>query len=494
MGKIANQSLQTAIFSYTGVVIGYFNVLWLFPYALEASQLGTFRTIQDLGLLFVPFAQLGLGHGITRFFPRLESKHSAFLSFSLLLATSGFLLVASIFILFKNQIIGLFAVNSPEVVDFLQVVLLITFFALLSSILDAYARSYIKIAVPTFFREVFLRLLTGLLVGSYFLKWISFPLVMNGLVLVYGMSTLGVLVYLLWLGVLKFDFKWNNFPTGFRSSFLKFSLVTFLATAASTLIMKIDSIMVSSMVNLEANAIYTIAFSMALVIELPRRAISQVVMPVIADHFAKNNLSEINKLYRQVSNRQLYICLFIFIGIWVNIDNLYYLIPNREIYETGKWVVFLIGLGKLFDVLFSVNGEILVFSKYYRFNLIATILMSFLIIGLNYWFIPIYGIEGAAFASALVMLFFNLTKYLYLKIKLGFDPFSMETLRILTVGFFTSGLGRAIELEASSVVAIIITSLIVLAAYMFFSMIVGAGTEEWNWVKNRLFKSKKSGS
>jgi len=51
MGKVAKQSIQTTIFSYIGVVIGYFNVLWLYPYAMDASELGTFRTIQDLGLL-----------------------------------------------------------------------------------------------------------------------------------------------------------------------------------------------------------------------------------------------------------------------------------------------------------------------------------------------------------------------------------------------------------------------------------------------------------
>jgi O-antigen/teichoic acid export membrane protein len=491
MGKVANQSIQTTIFSYLGVVIGYVNVLWLYPYALDASQLGTFRTIQDLGLLFVPFAQLGVGHGITRFFPQLKSNQSAFLSYGLVFSLAGFAVVSTIFLGFKTQIIDLFAVNSPEVIDFLGIVLLITLFALLSSILDAYSRSYLKIAVPTLVREVFLRLLTGILVGSYLLKLISFPQVMQGLVAVYGFALLGVLVYLLWLGVLKLDFHWNTFPKGFRTSFIQFSLITFLATAASTLIMKIDSIMVSSMISLEANAIYTIAFSMALVIELPRRAISQVVMPVIADHFAKGNHEEINKLYKQVSNRQLYICLLLFIGIWANLDSVYYFIPNREIYEAGKSVVILIGLGKLFDVVFSVNSEILVFSKHYRFNLIATIGMSILIIGLNFLLIPIYGIEGAAMASVAVMFLFNLVKYLFLKIKLGFDPFSKETLKIIFVGITAFGPGYYSFFSLSPISNIIITSLIVLGLYLFFSRLMGVGKEEWEWVKNRI---KKSGS
>lgn len=491
MGKVAKQSIQTAIFSYLGVVIGYVNVLWLYPYALDASELGTFRTIQDLGLLFVPFAQLGVGHGITRFFPQLKTNQSAFLSYGLLVSMLGFAVVSSIFLGFKSQIIALFAINSPQVIDFLGVVLLITLFALLSSILDAYSRSYVKVAVPTLVREVFLRLLTGILVGIYLMKWISFPQVMQGLVLVYGLAFLAVLVYLLWLGVLKLDFRWNTFPKGFRTSFVQFSLITFLATAASTLIMKIDSIMVSSMISLEANAIYTIAFSMALVIELPRRAISQVVMPVISDHFSTGNLGEINRLYKQVSNRQLYVCLLLFIGICANLDALYHFIPNREVYEKGKYVVILIGLGKLFDVVFSVNGEILVFSKHYRFNLIATIGMSIMIIALNYLLIPEFGIEGAALASVAVMLLFNLVKYLFLRIKLGFDPFSRETLKIMLVGLIAFGPAYFKFFSASPIISIVTTSSLVLGLYLISSRMIGVGTAEWEWVKNRI---KKSGS
>ncbi len=489
MSKIAQQSIQTTIFSYFGVVLGYINVLWLYPYALDSTELGTFRTIQDLGLLLVPFAQLGVGHGITRFFPKLEHHQSAFLSYSLAFSLLGFGMISLLCFGFKAQVIGLFATNSPEVINFLGVVLLVALFALLSSVLDAYGRSYLKVAIPTFFREVFLRLLTSILVGIYLLAWISFDQVMQGLVAVYGISLFGVLVYLIWLGKIRLDFSWSSFPPGFRSSFLRFSMITFLATAASTLIMKIDSIMVSSMVSLEANAIYSIAFYMALVVELPRRAISQVAMPVIADHFTKNNIHEINLLYRQISNRQLYICLLLFSLIWSNIDSIYHFVPNREIYQAGKMVVFYIALGKIFDVAFSVNSEILVFSNYFRFNLILTIGMSALIILANYWLIPIYGIEGAAMGSAAVMLTFNLIKYGYLKIKLGLDPFTRETLKILFVGVLVFAF-TALELDfLHPFLSIAVKSILILGSFLFFSKVIGVGKEEWNWVKSKLKKS-----
>lgn len=489
MGKIASQSILTAIFSYLGVLIGYVNVLWLYPYALDANELGIFRTIQDLALLFVPFAQLGVGHGITRYFPKLESNQSAFLSYSLAFSLLGFLVVGALFLGFKEEVVRIFAVNSPEVVDFLGIVLLITLFALLGSVMDAYARSFLKVAVPTFFREVFLRFLTSLLVCLYLLDRIDFEQVMLGLIGVYGLAFLGVLIFLIWRKVLVLDLRWKNFPPGFRSSFLKFSLITFLATAASTLIMKIDSIMVSAMVGLEANAIYSIAFYMALVIELPRRAISQVAMPVVAEHFAKDRIGEINQLYRQISNRQLYICLLIFALIWGNIDQIYHFVPNKEIYQAGKWVVFYIALGKIFDVGFSINSEILVFSKYYRFNLGLTIAMSVLIIGVNYWLIPIYGIDGAAIGSALIMLIFNGIKYGYLKWKLNLDPFSWDTLRILFIGAIVLSLGRHSADSLGPIAHLIFKSVFILGIYGVMSMALNVGREEWEYLKKLVKKS-----
>lgn len=491
MGKIANQSFQTTLYSYIGVVIGYINVLWLYPYALEAAQLGTFRTIQDMALLLVPFAQMGLGLGITRFFPQLEKGHSAFLNFSLLISLLGFLVVASGAWIFKDEISSLFASNSPELIQYLWIVLFITFLALANTILDAYSRSFVKVAVPTFFREVLLRLLTGIWISCFLLGWITFDQLMPGLIGIYAIPLIGMILYLSQKKVLSSDFSWQNFPKGFRSSFISFSLISFLATAASTLILKIDSIMVSSLISLEANAIYSIAFSMATVIEMPKRAISQVIMPVVSKLFSENRLNEIQDIYKQLAKRQLYLSLLIFTGIWINIDAIYLLIPNQSIYQAGKWVVFWIGLGKIIDAAFSANSEILVFSKYYRFNLIATLVMSIAIILLNYLFIPRYGIEGAAFASAFVFFTFNLVKYGYLKRTLQLDPFDWEQVGILAMGLGIGFILMLIPDFSHALIDLVVKSMLLLVLYGISAKLGLSGKEELNWV---LEKIKKPGS
>ena len=51
----------------------------------------------------------------------------------------------------------------------------------------------------------------------------------------------------------------------------------------------------------------------------------------------------------------------------------------------------------------------------------------FLTFGTNYLLIPIYGITGAAIATAISVFLFNSIKILLLKIKLNMQPFSKQT-------------------------------------------------------------------
>lgn len=436
MKIIAKQSILTTFSSYLGVLIGYFNVLWLLPYVLDPDQLGLFRTVQDLALILVPFAQLGIGNGITRFYPRIKEKQFSFFTMSLLLSLVGAVLVALIFIGLRDYLVLAFAANSPEVLDFFGVVLLIMLFSVLNSILDAFCRSFLEIAVPTFFREVLLRILASLIVLAYFQDWLSFSQLIWSLSMIYLLTLAGMTAYMVRLGIFKLEFNFQVFPDGFRKEFMKYNLITFLGTTGSLLIMKIDSLMVAAMIGLDANAVYSIGFAIAIVIEMPRRAVSQVVMPLISEYFVANRLEKIDRLYKQVAVHQLLICLLLFIGIWANVDNLYHFVPNKEIYEAGKWVVFWIGLGKIIDILFSINGEIIVYSRYYVFNITATLLMSALVILMNLLLIPSYGIEGAAMASLIAMASYNLIKYTYVKIRLGLDPFSLDILKIILLGLF----------------------------------------------------------
>ena len=70
MGVIIRQSIATTIISYVGLIIGYLNLLYLYPLFLSPDQVGLLRIIQDAAILMAQFAQFGLAQSVIRYYPR----------------------------------------------------------------------------------------------------------------------------------------------------------------------------------------------------------------------------------------------------------------------------------------------------------------------------------------------------------------------------------------------------------------------------------------
>jgi O-antigen/teichoic acid export membrane protein len=194
--------------------------------------------------------------------------------------------------------------------------------------------------------------------------------------------------------------------------------------------------MLAALLGLKETGVYTIAFFIGTVIEVPRRSLSSIVTPLIAEAWKNDNLLKIKELYIKTSINQLIIGSWIFLGVWLNIDDLFSLIHNGDIYKVGKYVVFFIGLSKLIDMLASVNSEIIFTSVYFRFNFYLSLVLVILTIVTNYIFIPIYGIIGAAMATAFSVLLFNVIKFIFIWLKFKMQPFSSKTL--ICIGISTT--------------------------------------------------------
>ncbi|MGY6558261.1 MAG: lipopolysaccharide biosynthesis protein [Nitritalea sp.] len=437
MQDLKRQSLLTGLSSYAGVVIGYINLLWLLPFIFSPEEFGTFRAVQDFGLLLVPFAQLGAANGLIRFFPTVRSQPRRLLIMSFGLSAFGFLLVLLAFQVFDTALTQAFSQNAAALLGQLTATKLLLFFALCVTLLEALSASFFKMAMPTFFRDVGIRLMTFGLGLSYYLGFLDFDQTCLGLAVIYAVNSIFLVLYLLRQSTAVLP-QTAAKPTESSAplslpTFLTYSLITMLGAAGGIIVSRVDSLMVSSLIGLEATAVYAIGFSMAVVIELPRRVLSQVHIPAISQHMQQDDRAAIAQLYTRMGVTPALLALLVFILIWVCLDSIYAYIPNAEVYRAGKWVVFWIGSAKLIDGLFSLNGEIIVYSKFYRFNLVATLLMSVAVVGFNILFIPTYGISGAAFASFLAMLGFNGLKAWFLYAKMRLHPFSINQLYLLMI-------------------------------------------------------------
>ncbi|MEP2667526.1 MAG: polysaccharide biosynthesis C-terminal domain-containing protein [Cyclobacteriaceae bacterium] len=468
MGIVFRQSAITTIISYCGVAIGYINLLYLYPKFLEPDQIGLMRTIQDAAILFTPFAQFGLAQTIVRYYPKLVSSKASsgsFIRLMLLLALAGFGIFFIVFKVFETPILSYFETNAQEIIGYSSLVLWLTLILLIMGILEAYSRSLLKTIIPNLLREIVARLLLAILVTLYFTGYLDFNQFIISTAITY-LICLGILILYLWsIGELQLSQRMGHLDKVEIPGLLKYSLLSFAGMAGLIIIGKVDSIMVTGILGLTANAIYTTAFYMATVIEIPKRALMQISMPLISRAFEKNDMDDIKTIYQKTSINQFIVGGLILIGIWANLHNIFAFMPKGEIYETGRYVVLIIGLGKLLDMLFGPSSEIIVLSKYYAFNIILILLLAASIVIANNLLIPKYGINGAAIGSALALILFNFLKYIFIYIKLKMQPLTWATIKVIVIASIAIGCNYLIPRIEFTLVDLLVRSTVITGVY-----------------------------
>jgi O-antigen/teichoic acid export membrane protein len=281
------------------------------------------------------------------------------------------------------------------------------------------------------------------------------------LIAIYGVATLLMMLSAFWV---RKPVAQIFIPKEFRAIFI-YSAFIILSGSVAAMLIDIDRFMISQFVKIENVAYYSVAVFIAAVIAVPSRAMHQITHPITAGMMANNQHEELNVLYKQTSINLQFIGGLIFLGILVNIQQLYLLIPEK--YSGGISVVFLIGFTKYFDLVLGNNNAIIFNSKYYRSVLFLGILLLIFSVLLNYIFIPKYGINGAAVATLVSIAGYSLAKLFFVVFKLKLFPFSIKNLWLLLVtvvlffGFYYW------DFSFQPMVNILLKSILVSSLYIF---------------------------
>ena len=440
MGIIIRKSFWISAISYVGAGIGYINLLWLFPQFLEIDEIGLLRFVQEAATFLLPFAMVGLNTSLIRFRPVLfkkDERSNNFFTFLLLGVLLIYLLFFVAFSLLEGPIMAYFSNNSPETKEFTGLVLLIVFIMAVHTLLEAYSRSLLELEVITFVREIVLRIGTSAAVLGYAAGWYSITMMINGLAAVWLLMALCVTVYLMTRRHLRLSFDFAFVKELNFKEFSTFSLYSMMSGASSGIVLRIDHLMISAMLGLAATGLYSTLFYMAILVEFPRRAISQVAMPLLAKAFAEKDMRSVYTMYHKSSVNQQFFGTLLYIGILANLPSLFRIMPQGESFEVAYWVFVIIGAGKLIDMIAGVNNEILQMSEHYRYILYLILFFAALCIVLNLVLIPIYGINGAAIASLVSMLIFNAIKAWLIWRFYGIQPFGKGNLKLLLISVVT---------------------------------------------------------
>ena len=388
-------------------------------------------------LLFSAFAHLGTPFIADKFFSLFrddEEKHNGILPFLLFLPFVGALLFAITYLLFTPAIHAYYAEKSPMLLKYHFLVIPLTIFWIYITVLEAYCRNNARIAVPSFIREVYLKLANVLLIFTFGIGWLSFDTMLYLLIASYGLGVLILIGYIKSLGKWYWKFPNRTILTSMTMrQMLAYGGFTLLGGIGVNLMLFIDRSMVAGERGLVSAGIFIIASYIASIIEIPRKAIAQISIPLLASSLTKGDYGHVRTMNQKSALNQLIAGGVVFLLIWASIDDIFFLLPKGGTYSEGKYVVLFLALVKVFDIATGLNTEIILYSKFFRFAtlfIVASAIIGFL---LNLWLIPLYGFLGAAIATAFTTFVYSMVRMLFVWRKFGVLPFTGKTLQVAII-------------------------------------------------------------
>jgi len=436
MGVVIRQSFKATIVSYTGACIGALLIIFIYPKSLSPEQIGLTRILSEASLFFCTFGLLGMNGLAIKFFPyfkNIKNNHNGFPFIISFIPLIGFLIFIVIFFIFKNEIIYAFEAKSGLFTQYIIYIIPLTFFWIYITIYEVYASLLQRIVFPKLIKEIVVRILTILIIALFYFKIISLEQFVFLFVSIYGIAAFLNIVYVYSIQKISFKPDFGFLKKPIRREMVFFMLYMIAAGIGANFSSRIDVFMISQKVSLTGTGIFTIAFFIASFIEMPSRAIFQITTPFAAEALKNNDINLVSSLYKRVSINQLVIASMVFLLIWINVDNIFRIMPNGKIYESGKYVILFIGMAKVFDAVTGLNIILLGYSKYYYYTLFFIFFLAAITVINNLIFIPLYGIVGSAIATAISIFLYNAIILLFVKLKLKVQPFSKNTLKAVFI-------------------------------------------------------------
>ena len=426
MGIVFKQSLNNSIITYVGFGIGALNTLVLYLNFMTPKYYGLIQVILSASTVLMPILAFGVPNTLIKFYSSFKDVRTkdGFLTLMLFLPLVLILPMAGVTFLANEAIGNFLSRENPIVKDYVWHIFLIGMAMAYFEVFYGWARVHMKSVFGNFMKEVFSRIVVTILLLLLYFEVITVATFVNASVGMYVLRTLimKIYAYRLHMPKLVFDFPKNT------KNILVYSALIIFGGSVAVVFFEIDKVMINQFIQIENVAYYTVAGFIAMVVAVPSRSMHQITYPLTAEILNKNDKIALQRLYQKSSLTLFIVSGLLFLLILLNLNDLYEMLP--EAYRNGTMIFVWLGLAKIYDAMLGNNNSILYNSDYYRAVLVMGILLAALIILLNLWLIPKYGVYGAAIASFSAFFTYNTIKLFYVKAKFNILPFTLETVKV----------------------------------------------------------------
>jgi O-antigen/teichoic acid export membrane protein len=431
MGVVFRQSIKTTAVTFSGAFLGA-AITYIYPFTFSKGNLGFYTGFIALGAILQFLVVMGLGSVVQAWpqrYPENDPRRKLLFSICLLTPVVFTVVLSIPYLICKQQIISQYREVDHVIMDeyYVWMLPLILLWSL-SSIMEQYLISQIRITVAAMVREVGMRVGNLLLILLVYLKIISFGYFLGASIALYGVSFVVLFIYSRKYTPFRLSLNWKAYTKAEYRELIHYSLYHQLAGISVYLTSSLDLLLLAPLERsgMSSLAVYRNAIFIVTLMVLPHRAMAASSVATLNDAYLKNDGPRLQSLFRRSGVNVFLVTCLLGVLIAVNVFEVVKLFPAG--YEAIAPLTLILLLGRLVDMFTGLNQEILVISKYYKFYfwLSATLLAAMVISELA--LIPAYGMYGAAWASSLVLILFNIIKMWFLNRKLQLHPFNRDNL------------------------------------------------------------------
>ncbi|HEY0261705.1 MAG TPA: polysaccharide biosynthesis C-terminal domain-containing protein [Chitinophagales bacterium] len=424
MGVVKRQGIKNAISSYFGILIGFVSLIIIQPKYLSTEVIGLSRALFALAALLSALIPLGSASIIIKYFPKFfdrEKKHHGFLGFILLYPLIGSAITFLLLLVFKEDIIQKYSVNSALFDDYFFWVFPLSIFLGLNSIFSIYLGSIYKSTIPSYFSDIVVRVLYIGLIFLFHYNLLTLSQFIAAYILIYALQVIVLAIYLVWEDrpTLRFNVQKLKEESVFEMT--QFGLIAWTAAFASIGLNTVDAIILGAY-GLSNLGIYTIVSFVPTIIQTPLIALERISASKIGFALAENNHEEIKNIYYKSCRYLFVLGGFLTVCINVNIAALFQFIKPE--YLTAVPIVPIVSIGYLLNMANGTSTAILLYSgKKWEAGLVMIIAFA-ITVTLDLLLIPILGMKGAAISIAITAVIYDLIKWVWLWKKMSLQPYN----------------------------------------------------------------------
>lgn len=394
-----------------------------------AEMIGFVALLNSVSAIAGLFANFGMSMALLRLIPEYKVKFSEAVSFTLYTKILRLVIFVSLFVASIVYLLSGILANDiyskPDLELFIALMAITIIFQSINQINVTMFRVLKKIKLfaltellPKIISAILLVVLTFVWYDYYNLAYITVitPMIVSLLFLIYILTKIVVNVE-----------KDSQTLLPSYQSILALSFPMFMTNSLQVIMGQSDVVMIGIFRSTSELGVYSIVFTLAMLISFVLTSVNVMAAPKFSELFHHNKMDELVYIVEKSSKLMFWVTLPIIIilvvlgklilGIW------------GEAFVSGYTALVILVVGQFINAASGSVGYIMNmvgYQKQFRNIVFVAVIVN---ISLNYLLIPIYGIVGAAWATAISIALWNLLAVLFIRKRLGFWSFYLPKIK-----------------------------------------------------------------